>query len=92
VQQGTEVRSSENMLDELKQMVVELTDLPAGVLTANASLIADLGLDELSLAQILVEAEHRFGVPIPDRILRPGLRDLADYILAEARNTQKETT
>ncbi|MGP4020452.1 acyl carrier protein [Saccharopolyspora sp. 5N708] len=83
--QGTEVRSSENVLDELKKMVVELTDLPTQALATNACLTTDLGLDELSLAQILAEAEHRFGVRIPDRVLRPGLQELADYILSEAR-------
>ncbi|MCI2416686.1 phosphopantetheine-binding protein [Saccharopolyspora sp. K220] len=79
------MRSSESVLDELKKMVVELTDLPARALTAEACLTTDLGLDELSLAQLLTEAEQRFGVQIPDRVLRPGLRDLADYILTEAR-------
>ncbi|QIZ39783.1 hypothetical protein FDZ84_25565 [Saccharopolyspora sp. ASAGF58] len=93
---GGEMRGNENVLDgtddvmdELKKLVTELTDLPAGALTSAASLATDLGLDDLAVAQILVEAELRFGVQIPDRIVRPGLQELADYIRAEAR---KENT
>ncbi|WP_168587937.1 acyl carrier protein [Saccharopolyspora sp. ASAGF58] len=80
---------TDDVMDELKKLVTELTDLPAGALTSAASLATDLGLDDLAVAQILVEAELRFGVQIPDRIVRPGLQELADYIRAEAR---KENT
>lgn len=60
-------------------IVEEVADLPAEEVTPDKALRADLGVDSLSLVEIVVATEERFGVRIPDEDAKH-LHTVADYV------------
>ena len=50
----------------LAEIVAEETGLPADSVTAEKSFTDDLDIDSLSMMTIVVNAEEKFGVKIPD--------------------------
>lgn len=55
---------------ELAAILHEITGTDTGPLEPDTDLRRDLGLDSLSLVELLVTIEHRFGVAVPDELAR----------------------
>jgi acyl carrier protein len=67
---------------DLATIVEEIAGIPASQVQPEKEFIGDLDVDSLSMVEIVVAAEERFGVRIPDDDVK-GLRtvgDAVDYI------------
>jgi acyl carrier protein len=67
---------------ELAAIVEEIAGVPAADVQPDKEFIADLDVDSLSMVEIVVAAEEKFGVRIPDDQVK-NLRtvgDAVDYI------------
>jgi acyl carrier protein len=62
--------------------VEEIAGTPASDVTLEADLTEDLDIDSLTMVEILVSAEDKFGVQLPDEDLRDlrTVRDVVDYV------------
>jgi acyl carrier protein len=58
--------STEAIAAEVRSVVAEAAELPAGEVRADLQLEADLGVDSLAMIQIGVELEHALGFRAPD--------------------------
>ena len=57
---------SDNVLSGLAEIVEEVAGVAADDVTAEKSSVADLAIDSLSMVELAVPAEDKFGVKIPD--------------------------
>jgi acyl carrier protein len=73
------VSSSEEILAGLAEIVEEVAGVSAADVTADKSFTDDLDIDSLSLGEIAVQAEDKFGVKIPDDELA-NLKTVADAV------------
>lgn len=55
------------ILDGLAAIVNEIAGIPVTDVISSASFIDDLDIDSLTMVEIVVECEERFGVTIPDK-------------------------
>ena len=55
-----------DVLAGLKQIVEEVTGIPAASVELDKNFTDDLDVDSLSMVEVVVAAEERFGVKIPD--------------------------
>jgi len=78
---GTTV-SNEDILAGLGEIVEEVAGVPAADVTAEKSFTDDLDIDSLSMVEIAVQAEDKFGVKIPDDELAnlKTVQDAVNYI------------
>jgi acyl carrier protein len=67
------------VLTGLAEIVNEETGVPAADVQLDKSFTDDLDIDSLSMMTIVVEAEGRFGVRIPDDDVK-GLRTVGDAV------------
>ena len=58
--------STEDIRTELAEIVNEVTGIPAGDVQLEKSFTDDLDVDSLSMVEVVVAAEEKFGVSIPD--------------------------
>ncbi len=58
--------SNEEILQGLAEIVEEIAGVDAGEVTSDKSFVDDLDIDSLSMVEIAVQAEDKFGVKIPD--------------------------
>ncbi len=67
---------------QVKELVIELLNIPESQVTSRASFTKDLGVDSLDLLELFLAAEKKFQIPIPDeaaeQIRTPG--ELHDFI------------
>ena len=70
------------ILTGLAEIVEEVAGIDAAEVTADKSFVDDLDIDSLSMVEIAVQAEDRFGVKIPDDQLAQlkTVGDAVDYI------------
>jgi acyl carrier protein len=61
------------------QMVEGVTGIPASRVTHEADIIDELGISSLSLVEIIISAEDKFSVEIPDEALKD-LRTVQDFV------------
>jgi len=54
------------VLAGLKEIVVEVAGIPAASIEMGKNFTTDLDVDSLSMVEVVVAAEERFGVKIPD--------------------------
>ena len=54
------------VLAGLKEIVEEVAGVPAASVELNKNFTDDLDVDSLSMVEVVVAAEERFGVKIPD--------------------------
>jgi acyl carrier protein len=67
----------------LRQLVVERLGINTPQVRTDASLVDDLGADEMDLLEIAVALEEEFGLVVPDAVLR-GVRTYGDLSAALA--------
>ncbi|PPK69185.1 acyl carrier protein [Actinokineospora auranticolor] len=66
MQPMSEKFSDEQILEGLGEIVEEVAGVSPDDVTADKSFVDDLDIDSLSMVEIAVQAEDRFGVKIPD--------------------------
>lgn len=74
--------TNEEILPDLASIVEEVAGVDAAEVTAAKSFVDDLDIDSLSMVEIAVQAEDKFGVKIPDDELAKlsTVQDAVDYI------------
>ena len=58
--------TQQDILNGLATIVNEIAGVPVGDVTLQKSFIDDLDVDSLSMVEVVVAAEEKFGVTIPD--------------------------
>ena len=66
----------------LGEIVDEVAGVPAAEVTPDKSFVDDLDIDSLSMVEIAVAAQDKFGVEIPDDELKnlKTVQDVIDYV------------
>jgi len=72
-----------DILAGLADIINEISGRPAADVVPTASFTADLDLDSLTMVEVVVAAEERFGVRIPDDDVAQlvTVQDALDYIV-----------
>jgi acyl carrier protein len=65
---NVDARTHEQIAAEVRDIVAEALERPAGEIRADQELDSDLGVDSLGMIQIRVALEHALGVRAPDDI------------------------
>ncbi|MFL6106704.1 MAG: acyl carrier protein [Marmoricola sp.] len=71
--------STEEIRTELAEIVNEVTGIPAGDVQLEKSFTDDLDVDSLSMVEVVVAAEEKFSVRIPDDQVK-NLRTVGDAV------------
>ncbi|PSK96723.1 acyl carrier protein [Murinocardiopsis flavida] len=71
--------SEQEILAGLGEIVDEIAGVPADQVTPEKSFVDDLDIDSLSMVEIAVAAQDKFGVEIPDDQLKD-LKTVQDVI------------
>ncbi|GGT67713.1 MULTISPECIES: acyl carrier protein [Actinomadura] len=74
-----EVATEQEILDGLAEIIDEIVGIDKSEVTPEKNFIDDLDIDSLSMVEIAVAAQDRFGVEIPDDELR-NLKTVKDVI------------
>ncbi|MBB0993878.1 acyl carrier protein [Dietzia sp. SLG510A3-3B2-2] len=75
-------RTEAEMIAGLAEIVEEVTGIEPSEVTPEKSFVDDLDIDSLSMVEIAVQTEDRYGVEIPDEDLAKlrTVQDAVDYI------------
>jgi acyl carrier protein len=73
------------ILEGLGEIVEEIAGVPAADVTPNKSFVDDLDIDSLSMVEIAVAAQDKFGVEIPDDQLKD-LTTVQDVVAFVGKN------
>jgi acyl carrier protein len=65
--------SQADVLAGLKEIVEEVAGIPAASIELNKNFTDDLEVDSLSMVEVVVAAEERFGIKIPDVLREPNI-------------------
>jgi acyl carrier protein len=78
--------TNEEILGELAKIVVEVSGVELSEITPEKSFVDDLDIDSLSMVEIAVGVEDRFGVKVPDNELAnlKTVGDAVDYVAKTA--------
>jgi acyl carrier protein len=78
--------TDQEILAGLGEIIEEIAGVPADEITPSKSFVDDLDIDSLSMVEIAVAAQDKFGVEIPDDQLKDltTVQDVVNYI---AKNT-----
>jgi acyl carrier protein len=71
--------TQQEILSGLAEIVNEVAGVPADDVQMDKSFIDDLDIDSLSMVEVVVAAEERFGVKIPDDDVK-GLQTVGDAV------------
>ena len=77
--------NDQEILAGLGEIVEEIAGVPADEVTPNKSFVDDLDIDSLSMVEIAVAAQDKFGVEIPDDQLKD-LTTVQDVVNFVAKN------
>ncbi|MBW4721710.1 acyl carrier protein [Saccharothrix obliqua] len=77
--------SNEDIQKGLAEIVEEVAGVEAADVTSDKSFVDDLDIDSLSMVEIAVQAEDKFGVKIPDDELA-NLKTVGDAVTYIASN------
>ncbi|WP_059007417.1 acyl carrier protein [Streptomyces specialis] len=69
----------EEIIEGLAEIVNEIAGIPSEEVTVEKSFTDDLDVDSLSMVEVVVAAEERFGVKIPDDDVK-GLKTVGDAV------------
>ncbi len=86
-QEGTEVADKDQILSGLAEIVEEVAGVAQDEVALEKSFVDDLDIDSLSMVEIAVQAEDKFGVKIPDDELAnlKTVGDAVDYVAANSK-------
>ena len=77
--------TEQEILTGLGEIVEEIAGVPADEVTPGKSFVDDLDIDSLSMVEIAVAAQDKFGVEIPDDQLKD-LTTVQDVVNFVAKN------
>jgi len=79
--------NEQEILAGLGEIVEEIAGVPADEVTPSKSFVGDLDIDSLSMVEIAVAAQDKFGVEIPDDQLKDltTVQDVVNYV---SKNTE----
>ncbi|HYK31638.1 MAG TPA: acyl carrier protein [Streptosporangiaceae bacterium] len=74
--------TKEEILAGLSEIIDEIAGVPADEVTPDKTFVDDLDIDSLSMVEIAVAAQDKFGVEIPDDQLKDlkTVQDVIDYV------------
>ena len=74
--------NEQEILAGLGEIVEEIAGVPASEVTPSKSFVDDLDIDSLSMVEIAVAAQDKFGVEIPDDQLKDltTVQDVVNYV------------
>ena len=74
--------SEQEILAGLAEIIDEIAGVPADEVTPDKNFVDDLDIDSLSMVEIAVAAQDKFGVEIPDDQLKDlkTVQDVVDYV------------
>ena len=78
--------TDQEILAGLGEIVEEIAGVPADEVTPGKSFVDDLDIDSLSMVEIAVAAQDKFGVEIPDDQLKD-LATVQDVVNFVAKNS-----
>jgi acyl carrier protein len=78
--------TNEEILAELAEIVHEVAGVETSEITLEKSFVDDLDIDSLSMVEIAVQVEDRFGVKVPDDVLA-SLKTVGDAVDFVAQST-----
>jgi acyl carrier protein len=75
--------NDQEILAGLGEIVEEIAGVPADEVTPSKSFVDDLDIDSLSMVEIAVAAQDKFGVEIPDDQLKDltTVQDVVNYVI-----------
>jgi acyl carrier protein len=78
--------TEQEILTGLAEIIDEIAGVPADEVTADKTFVDDLDIDSLSMVEIAVAAQDKFGVEIPDDSLKDlkTVQDVIDYVRRSA--------
>lgn len=70
------------MLEKVKEILLNHTQISADEIELNTDLVKDLGLNSLDVVNLIVTFEDEFGIEIPDRAIQDFVTvgDLVEYL------------
>jgi acyl carrier protein len=77
--------NEQEILAGLGEIVEEIAGVPAAEVTPSKSFVDDLDIDSLSMVEIAVAAQDKFGVEIPDDQLKD-LTTVQDVVNSVSKN------
>ena len=78
--------NDQEILAGFSEIVEEIVGVPANEVTPGKSFVGDLEIDSLSMVEIAVGAQDKFGVEIPDDQLKD-LATVQDVVTYVAKNS-----
>ena len=81
--------TEQEILAGLGEIIEEIAGVPADEVTPGKSFVDDLDIDSLSMVEIAVAAQDKFGVEIPDEQLKDltTVQDVVNYVAKNARGS-----
>ena len=78
--------NEQEILAGIGEIVEEIAGVPADEVTLSKSFVDDLDIDSLSMVEIAVAAQDKFGVEIPDDQLKDltTVQDVVNYVSKNA--------
>jgi len=78
--------NEQEILTGLGEIVEEIAGVPAAEVTPSKSFVDDLDIDSLSMVEIAVAAQDKFGVEIPDEQLKDltTVQDVVNFVTKNA--------
>lgn len=77
--------TTEEIRTDLADIVNEVAGIPADDVQTDKSFVDDLDVDSLSMVEVVVACEEKFGVTIPDEEVK-NLRTVGDAVAYIERN------
>ena len=78
--------TDQEILAGLAEIIDEIAGVPADEVTPDKNFVDDLDIDSLSLVEIAVAAQDKFGVEIPDEQLKD-LKTVQDVVNFVSKNS-----
>ena len=78
--------TEQEILAGLGEIIEEIAGVPADEVTPGKSFVDDLDIDSLSMVEIAVAAQDKFGVEIPDDQLKDltTVQDVVNFVMKNA--------
>jgi len=78
--------TDQEILAGLAEIIDEIAGVPADEVTPEKNFVEDLDIDSLSMVEIAVAAQDKFGVEIPDEQLKDlkTVQDVVNYVSKNA--------